>query len=77
MKCVLCGRALFSAALSVPTRNGPLAYGPVCAKKAGLGHPRINHQHKSAQRAVKRLARGGVVVVADGMTMDLFLEGME
>ena len=77
MKCAMCNRPLLVAAASVPTRNGPISYGPVCAKKAGLGHPRINHPHKSAQRAVKRHARGVVVVVTDGMTMDLFLEGMK
>lgn len=37
MRCVMCGRLLLVPAATVPTKNGPLGYGPVCAKRAGLG----------------------------------------
>lgn len=76
VKCVLCGRALFSAALSVPTRNGPLAYGPKCARKAGLvqkaGH-RTSHVQKKAPRPRKAPANT-IDVYVDTHTMSLFEE---
>lgn len=36
MKCAMCGRPLTLPAASVPTRAGPMAYGPKCAARAGL-----------------------------------------
>ena len=75
MQCVLCGRALFSAALSVPTRNGPLAYGPKCARKAGLvqkAGPRTSHVQKKAPRAGKQPSRA--IAIQDNHTPDLFQE---
>ena len=36
MKCAMCNRTLNAPAASVPTRGGPLAYGPKCAARAGL-----------------------------------------
>ena len=36
MKCAMCNRPLTAAAVSIPTRAGPLAYGPKCAGRAGL-----------------------------------------
>ena len=72
MNCVLCGRALFSAALSVPTRNGPLAYGPKCARKAGLVQ-RTSHVQKKAPRPGKAPANT-IDVYVDTHTMSLFEE---
>lgn len=76
MQCVLCGRALFTAALSVPTRNGPLAYGPKCARKAGLmpqAGPRITHVQKKAPRPRKAPANT-IDGYVDANTMNLFEE---
>lgn len=73
MKCVLCGRALFAAALSVPTRNGPLAYGPKCARRAGLttkAGPRTSHVQKKAPRPGKPPLRA--IAIQDNHTPDLF-----
>lgn len=33
MRCTDCGRALLKPALEIPTKNGPLRFGPVCAKR--------------------------------------------
>ena len=73
MQCVLCGRALFTAALSVPTRNGPLAYGPKCARKAGLvqkAGQRTSHVQKKAPRPGKQSSRA--IAIQDNHTPDLF-----
>jgi hypothetical protein len=43
MKCARCGKALSKAAATIPTQNGALAFGPKCAKAAGL------HKHKPRQ----------------------------
>jgi len=32
----MCHRPLNAAAVTIPTRGGPLAYGPKCADRAGL-----------------------------------------
>lgn len=36
MNCVRCGRPINLAARVIPSKRGPLAWGPVCARKAGL-----------------------------------------
>lgn len=46
MHCVRCGRPLTIAAKSIPSRNGPLNWGRVCALKSGL------IDHKTRQRAL-------------------------
>lgn len=77
MKCVLCNRPMLAAAVSIPTRGGPINYGPVCARKAGLVQkvgPRITHHKKSAPRAGKAPSRA--VVVREEQTQDLFQEEM-
>ena len=76
MKCVRCNRPLLVPAASVPTRNGVIGYGPVCARKAGLlqnPSPRITQHRKSPPRPEKRRCR--VHVVGDEQTLDLF-EGL-
>jgi hypothetical protein len=40
MWCTRCGRPLEHPARSIPTKNGPLMFGRVCAIKAGLMEPR-------------------------------------
>ena len=73
MKCIRCNRPILAAAVSVPTRNGPVGYGPVCAKKAGLlqnPSPRITQHRKSPPRGQKQGLR--VIVVGDEQTLDLF-----
>ena len=35
-RCITCGRAIHARPVTIPSRNGPLAFGPVCAKRAGL-----------------------------------------
>ena len=40
MKCAMCGRPLISPALLINSRQGPLGFGPVCARKAMPGKPR-------------------------------------
>lgn len=77
VKCVLCGRALFTAALSVPTRNGLLAYGPKCARKAGLvqkAWQRTNHTQKTPPRPGKPPSRA--IAIQDNHTPDLFQEDL-
>ena len=76
MKCVLCGRVLLTAALSIPTRNGPLAYGPKCARKAGLvqkAGQRITGTQKKAPRPRKAPANTADTNT-DHHTMSLFEE---
>jgi len=36
MKCVICNRPLTKAAVTVSTRTGARAWGPICARRAGL-----------------------------------------
>lgn len=52
MRCVMCHRPILTPAVTVPTKNGPLGYGPVCARKAGLA-PRITCTRAAPARAVK------------------------
>ena len=33
MRCTDCKRTLLKPALEIPTKNGPLRFGPVCAKR--------------------------------------------
>ncbi len=76
MKCVLCGRVLLTAALSIPTRNGQLAYGPKCARKAGLvqkAGQRTSHVQKKAPRPGKAPANTADTNT-DHHTMSLFEE---
>lgn len=40
MTCTRCGRPLLIPATSIQTRSGPLAFGRVCAIKAGLIEPK-------------------------------------
>ena len=78
MQCVLCGRALFTAALSVPTRNGPISYGPKCARKAGLvqkAWQRITHVQKTPPRPGKQPLRA--IAIQDEHTPDMFQEEMK
>ena len=60
----MCGRSLRLAAVVVPTAKGPLGYGPVCAKRAGLG---AKHRQPSAKVCMP--ARQ-----VDTLTPDLFAE---
>lgn len=76
MKCVLCNRPLLTAALSIPTRNGPLAYGPKCARKAGLNPkagPRTTGTQKKAPRPRKAPANT-IGLDVDTHTLNLFEE---
>ena len=78
MKCVLCNRPLLTAAVSIPTRNGQLAYGPKCASKAGLvqkAGQRTNHTQKTPPRPGKQPSRA--VSIQDNHTPDLFQEEMK
>ncbi len=77
MKCAMCNRPMLAAAASIPTRNGPVNYGPVCARKAGLvqkAWQRTSHVQKNAPRPGKTPAR--VAVVREEQTLDLFQEEM-
>ena len=76
MKCIRCSRPLLTPAVSVPTRNGLVGYGPVCAKKAGLLNQgqRITQARKTPPRGQKVAC--GAHVVGDELTMDLFTEGL-
>lgn len=73
MKCVLCDRPLLVAAASIPTRGGPINYGPVCARKAGLmpkAGQRTSHVQKKAPRPGKPPLRA--IAIQDNHTPDLF-----
>ena len=52
MKCAMCGRPLTVPTVAIPTRQGPMAYGPKCAKRAGL--IRHKEQARKARPAVHR-----------------------
>ena len=69
----MCHRPLNLATVTVPTKNGPLGYGPVCARKAGLT-PRITRTRATPPRAGK----GSAIVTAerDDLTIDMFTEGL-
>lgn len=71
MRCVMCHRPLNLATVTVPTKNGPLGYGPVCARKAGLT-PRITRTRATPPRAGKRPAI--VTAERDDCTFDMFEE---
>ena len=76
MKCIRCNKPLLTPAVSVPTRNGVIGYGPVCARKAGLLQnqgQRITQHRKSPPLGQKHGLR--VHVVGDEQTLDLF-EGL-
>ena len=76
MQCVLCNRPLLTAAVSIPTRNGQLAYGPKCARKAGLNPkagPRTTGTQKKAPRPRKAPANT-IDTNTDHHTMSLFEE---
>ena len=53
MHCVRCGRPLIKAAKTIPAKNGPLAWGRVCAIKSGLLEPKTRQRtlitHHQAQ----------------------------
>lgn len=53
MHCVRCGRPLTLAAKSIPSRNGRLNWGRVCALKSGLIDPKPRQRqlvtHQQAQ----------------------------
>jgi len=36
LRCAACGRRLVAFAMLVQTRNGPIGFGPVCARVRGL-----------------------------------------
>ena len=36
MRCAMCHRPMLTAAVSIPSRQGPIGYGPKCAERAGL-----------------------------------------
>lgn len=75
MRCVMCHRPLNLATVTVPTKNGPLGYGPVCARKAGLTQktgPRITSTRATPPRAGKRPAI--VTAERDDLTIDMFEE---
>lgn len=76
MQCVLCGRALLTAAVSIPTRGGPISYGPKCARKAGLlqkAGQRTTHTQKTPPQARKAQANT-IGRDADTHTLNLFEE---
>lgn len=39
MRCVRCDRPLNKPAKTIESKHGPLMWGPVCARKAGLVEP--------------------------------------
>ena len=59
MRCILCHRPLTAAAFEMPTRSGLSAWGPKCAKKAGLTLP-----------ATRKPARVKVVATVDERQVD-------
>lgn len=53
MKCAACHRTLMRFALTAPTRDGLIGWGPTCAKGVQLaptrsGHPRIERRKADA-----------------------------
>ena len=78
MKCVLCNRELLTAAVSIPTRNGQISYGPKCARKAGLvqkAGQRTTHVQKTPPQPGKQPLRA--IAIQDEHTPDLFQEEMK
>lgn len=78
MKCAMCNRPLLTAAVSIPTRGGPISYGPKCARKAGLvqkAGQRTSHTQKTPSRPGKQPSRA--IAIQDNHTPDLFQEEFE
>lgn len=50
MRCILCHRPLTAAAFEMPTRSGLSAWGPKCAKKAGLIKPKQRMRKPDAHK---------------------------
>lgn len=59
----MCGRLILAPAATVPTKNGPMGYGPVCAKRAGLSAPRKASSHVPVRP---------VHQCRDAVTLDMF-----
>ncbi len=64
MRCADCGRALLKPALEMPTKNGPLAFGPVCARRY------IVRPTRTAWKVVEK--RPVVAPAADPRQFELF-----
>ena len=64
MRCVICHRPLQAATATIQSRNGPLSFGPECARRAGLTHKAIRQRLQSVPRATK----------PDSAQIDLFAE---
>ncbi len=43
MRCVACGRALTKFAITIPTREGLVGWGPVCAKRVTIRPTRTKY----------------------------------
>ena len=51
MKCVRCNRPLTVPALLINSRQGPLGFGPVCARKVAPVKPRQKKAEPARDRA--------------------------
>ena len=69
MRCIACNRPVLRFALSIPSRQGVIGWGPQCAKRIQPAPKRAKAAHPEAAR---RRA-----VVADPAQMPLGLEQLE
>lgn len=53
MRCVMCHRPLTAATATIQSRNGPLSFGPDCARRAGLTQRAIRQRLHLAPRPTK------------------------
>lgn len=53
MRCTVCHRPLTAATATIQSRNGPLSFGPDCARRAGLTHKAIRLRLQSTPKPTK------------------------
>lgn len=68
MRCVMCGRPLQFAAVTIPKMGGNCFYGPKCARRAGLIEPK----QKRAPSLFRRAKWEPAVPSADPSQQDLW-----
>lgn len=56
VKCARCGKALSRPAVEIPSRMGAIAFGPKCAKAAGL------HKQKPRQTEAAEVQEGQIAL---------------
>lgn len=57
-RCIACGKPLTKYAVSIPTKDGPVGWGPKCAKRVVIKRDRLGRRNVTVKpRPVKTLPR--------------------